>query len=131
MRMIPAVLLIWACTEGEAPEVETHPSEVETQDGLYSIHLTPSAEPYASGEGVELGMHLLADGEDVEGASVAVTPWMPDMGHGIDEAPEVTEDGMGMYTASWTFSMGGYWELELEIDGSEGSDRVTVGYEVE
>jgi len=66
------------------------------------------------------------------GSPVTVTPFIPDVGHGIDDAPVVT-DGMmtGMFTATWTFSMAGLWELEIMVDGDDGMDHATASYEVE
>ena len=126
-------LLLGACEEeeDEHSHTGTETGEMMTDNGLYMIHLTPSADPYGAGVEVELDMHIMVDDVGVPGATVSVTPFMPDMGHGIDTPPTVTEGDMGMYTAAWTFSMSGLWELDIEIDGSEGTDMVTVSYEVE
>ncbi len=127
-------LLLGACTEEDlahAHDAEVNPSEVTTHDGLYTIHLTPSSDPYGAGSVVGLDMHLTANEADVTGATLTLTPFMPDMGHGIESDPVVTEGEMGMYAAAWTFSMAGLWEVDIDVDGSEGADMVTVSYEVE
>ena len=130
---LPLALL--ACgPEGDGKhddQVELNPAEVMTHDGMYMVHLTPSSDPFLAAEEVTLMMHVMEAGENVEGAVVTVTPFMPDMGHGISDAPAVMEDGMGMYMASWTFSMAVYWEVELMVDGTSGMDHATVAYEVE
>jgi len=112
---------------------DTNPSEVMTDAGLYMIHLTPSTDDFTSGVEVVLDMHVMMDEMGVAGATVTVTPFMPDMGHGLDTPPVVTEDdmGMGMYTATWTYTMAGLWEVDIEVDGSAGADMVTVSYLVD
>lgn len=118
--------------EADEPDaIEVNPSEVMTEAELYMIHLTPSAEPYTAGEEASLMLHVMVDGAGVEGARVTVEPFMPDMGHGLPDDPVVTGGDMGMFTAAWTFSMPGYWEVELMVDGSEGMDHATVAYEVQ
>ncbi len=131
--LVALIPLLVACgPEGTAEEqVELNPSEVETDAGVFSIHLTPSSDPFASGDSMELGLHVMFEDVGVENAVVVVTPFMPDMGHGVDDQPTVTEGDMGMYTATWTYSMAGYWEVTIEVDASEGVDTVTVAYEVE
>jgi len=112
---------------------DTNPSEVMTDAGLYRIHLTPSSDDFTSGVEVMLDMHVMADDMGVAGATVTVTPFMPDMGHGLDTPPVVTEDdmGMGMYTATWTYTMAGLWEVDIEVDSTSGVDMATVAYKVE
>ena len=131
--MTLALLTALACTTeagDTGAEVPLNPDSVATSDDLYMVHLTPSSEPFVSGEDVTLGMHVLQDGEGVAGATVEVVPWMVDMDHGTGEVV-VTEmtmgDEVGMYEAAFSFSMGGYWEVTIDIDGSQA----VVAYEVD
>lgn len=68
-----------------------------------------------------------ADGRPVEGASISVDGGMPQHSHGLPTQPRVTRYlGNGVYEIEGLrFSMGGWWELKLAIDGPAGSDRVT------
>ena len=133
LALLALPLAVLACSPegGETDGIELNPPEVMTDAGLYMVHLTPSSDPFVAGEEVSLMLHVRQDGADVEGAMVSAEPFMPDMGHGIPDAPAIVEDGMGMYTATWTFTMAGYWEVELMVDGSAGMDHATVAYEVE
>lgn len=59
---------------------------------------------------------------------VAVVPWMPSMGHGVEEEVSVTKLGEGQYRASnVTFSMRGKWELRILLkDGDLIKDEATL-----
>lgn len=128
-----APLALAACSPGEEERLVDPEGLVETDAGLYAVRFSADPDPFVSGEPVALGMELYAAGTEdgVEGASIVVTPWMPDMGHGISDAPVVTEQGGGRYEATFTFSMGGYWELGVDVDASAGTDSVAVPYEVQ
>jgi len=66
---------------------------------------------------------------DIEGATVTVTPWMPEMGHGAFSAPEVTEKGGGLYTISnIVLVMGGHWELQVDIKKGGLEDRMVFDF---
>jgi FtsP/CotA-like multicopper oxidase with cupredoxin domain len=66
---------------------------------------------------------------DIEGATVRVTPWMPEMGHGAFSAPEVQEKGGGLYTISnIVMVMGGHWELRVDIKKGKMEDRVVFDF---
>ena len=66
---------------------------------------------------------------DIEGATVTVTPWMPEMGHGAFSAPEVSEKGGGLYTISnIILVMGGHWELRVDIKKGGQEDRVVFDF---
>jgi plastocyanin len=66
---------------------------------------------------------------DVEGATVTVTPWMPEMGHGAFSATEVAEKGGGLYSVSnVVLIMGGHWELQVDIKKGDLEDRVVFDF---
>ncbi len=121
-----------AADDAEDTDIPTNPAEVETEEGAFVIHLTPGSDPFKAGEEIELGLHVMVDDMGVSGATLSLTPFMPDMGHGMDETPAVTEgDMMGMFTATWTFPMAGLWEVEIEVETADDTDAATVAYEVE
>jgi hypothetical protein len=119
-----ALTALTACSTG----VPIDPHEVKSAEGLYTLHM--HADDPVAGELTTFGFHLLHDGDNVTGATVAVTPYMPDMGHGITDEPVVTEGEDALYEAVFTYSMGGYWELTIDIDAEPGADQAIVAYEV-
>lgn len=133
-RLAPifATACLVAC--GPVPEdsaVPVAPDQVTTQDGLYELHLDANPQPYLAGEEAALTLLVLAKEEPVDAARVQVKPWMPDHGHGISPAPEVSAQGSGEYLAAWRFSMPGSWELTLTVDGVDGQDAAKVAYVVQ
>jgi hypothetical protein len=69
----------------------------------------------------------LPSGQPVDGARIAVDGGMPQHGHGLPTQPKVTRAlGDGRYLVEGVkFSMPGWWELKLKIDGAQGRDDVT------
>jgi hypothetical protein len=69
----------------------------------------------------------LPSGQPVDGARIAVDGGMPQHGHGLPTQPKVTRAlGDGRYLVEGVkFSMPGWWELKLKIDGAQGRDEVT------
>jgi len=138
--MTPAVRLLavaaltvssGGCSDARmAGEVPVNPGIVETDDGLFTLVLAPSSDPYGAGEPVELQLEVVSGGADIADVTVAVSAFMPDMGHGLDEEPQTSGDGV-VFVAAWTFSMAGYWELDIDVEAAEGADTVTVAYAVE
>ena len=63
----------------------------------------------------------------VAGAIVSVDGGMPQHHHGLPTQPRVTKDyGDGRYLIEgMKFSMSGWWEIKLKIDGAQGADNVT------
>lgn len=89
-------------------------------------------------EGMNTGELVIHDSrdQDVKGAKVTVTPWMPGMGHGVPEVAVVTEKekmfGSRFLLETLMINMGGHWEIlvEIEKDGvKDGAvfDFPTVG----
>jgi len=98
-----------------------------SRDGRYEVTSTPETQPIP-----RRTLHAWTfevrtrDGRLVEGASLKVGGGMPDHGHGLPTAPTVREAlGGGRYVVDgMKFSMGGYWVVDLAIDGSAGADVV-------
>jgi hypothetical protein len=74
-----------------------------------------------------------ADGKAVSGAKCAIDGGMPQHGHGLPTQPRVTRElGDGAYQLDgMKFSMSGWWEVKLGIDGPAGPDKVTFNTIVE
>jgi len=104
--------------------------EAVTDGGLYALTLSPVPDPPVAGPAALELLVTDLDGFAVEGAGIALDIWMPDHGHGVSQPPIVSDRGDGEYTAEWTYSMPGYWELTVEVSGPEGEDNVVVAYDV-
>ncbi|HET7436133.1 MAG TPA: FixH family protein [Thermoanaerobaculia bacterium] len=68
-----------------------------------------------------------ANGQTIDGATVAIDGGMPQHGHGLPTRPRVTKNlGNGIYEIEGLrFNMGGWWELKLAIETAQGADTVT------
>lgn len=99
-----------------------------TEAALYHAELMPDAAPIQTG-----GLHVwsvsltTAEGAPVTAAKIAVSGGMPQHGHGLPTAPQVTQDlGDGRYVIEGVkFNMRGWWTFTLDIDGQAGRDAVT------
>lgn len=102
--------------------------EKATETGLYMAAVAPVEEPVTVGP-----MHAWVvtledrDGAPVDGAQIHVDGGMPQHGHGLPTSPAVTQElGEGRYLIEgMKFNMGGWWELDLGIEGPAGADGVT------
>jgi hypothetical protein len=57
-----------------------------------------------------------ANGAGVDGATIKVTPSMPDHGHGRAQKPEVAAVGGGKYAVTKVYlSMAGLWEIKVAV----------------
>ncbi len=96
--------------------------------GLYHAELMPDATPNSDGK-----MHAwtvllqTAKGAPVTQAEIAISGGMPQHGHGLPTAPQVTRNlGEGRYLIEGVkFNMGGWWTFKLDVKGADGSDAVT------
>lgn len=96
--------------------------------GLYRVALVPPAQTPAINQMHSWQVKLaMPDGTPVHGAKFAVDGGMPQHGHGLPTQPRVTRElADGTYQLDgMKFSMTGWWEVKLGIQGPQGSDRVT------
>ena len=123
---------LWGCGSQSENKSGSPVQESHTDGGLYHVYVENDPHPPVTGA-THLALDISTPDESlgVEGASLTITPWMPDHGHGISEAPVITEQGEGSYGASFAFSMPGDWDVSIVIDGESGTDEVVFGYEVE
>jgi hypothetical protein len=96
--------------------------------GTYRVALVPPAQAPAINQMHSWKVKLAtADGTPVHGARFAVDGGMPQHGHGLPTQPRVTrelEDGTYQLDGM-KFSMTGWWQVKLAIQGPQGSDQVT------
>ena len=99
-----------------------------TETGLYVAEIAPVEEPVTVGA-MHAWIVTLEDreGAPVDEANITVGGGMPQHGHGLPTSPQVTQElGQGRYLVEgMKFNMSGWWELDLGIEGEDGSDAVT------
>ena len=73
-----------------------------------------------------------AEGNAVDGATIAVDGGMPQHGHGLPTQPRVTRSlGDGRYQVDGVrFNMGGWWELKFRVATAAGTDSVTFNIDL-
>lgn len=131
VSVIPFILtlatLLAACSEPDEQDAES----LLTDAGLYRLSVGQLPDPAVAGD-TTLTVQIAdaATDERLTGSTLTVTPWMPDHGHGVHEAPVVTEDS-GEYTVTFAYSMPGTWELTFEVDGALGLDHAVRVVEVQ
>ena len=95
-----------------------------TDNKLYSLELViPEKHLIMGVNTIELIIHH-GKGGDVPTADLTITPWMPGMGHGVMEKPQITERGGGLYSIeNVVLSMTGHWQILVTVskDGAEDS----------
>lgn len=69
-----------------------------------------------------------ADGEPLEGVTLAIDGGMPEHNHGLPTAPRVVAElGDGDYRIEGLrFHMSGFWEIRISIDAGDRRDVVTI-----
>ena len=100
-----------------------------TESGMYSVEMVIKEHELITGiNAVDVIVHDKND-RDVVGAEVTITPWMPEMGHGVFEDPVITERGGGLYSVeNVILIMGGHWELRIEVKNGDMEDSVTFDF---
>jgi hypothetical protein len=97
-------------------------------DNKYVVTLQPPARPAAINQLHAWQVKVTSPaGAPVAHAHIQVDGGMPQHGHGLPTRPQVTRglpDG-GYLIEGMKFSMTGWWEIKLAIDGPAGTDRVT------
>ena len=99
-----------------------------TADNKYVVALLPPAKPAAINQLHAWRVSLTsATGAPVAHARIQVDGGMPQHGHGLPTRPQVRQElPDGSYLIEgMKFSMTGWWEIKLAIDGPAGADRVT------
>jgi hypothetical protein len=102
--------------------------EKPTAAGVYRVALVPPAQAPAINQMHSWKVRLTTTaGTPVHGAQLRVGGGMPQHGHGFPTQPRVTreiEDGTYLLEGM-KFSMTGWWEVKLDIQGPQGQDAVT------
>jgi hypothetical protein len=99
-----------------------------TDDGLFQISYTPQLEPLGINQMHTWTIQVQSvDGQPVESAEITVDGGMPQHGHGLPTAPQVTQYlGGGDYLVEgMRFNMPGWWVVTFQISHDGQSDIVT------
>jgi hypothetical protein len=99
-----------------------------TVDSKYVVTLQPPATPAAINQLHAWQLKLASpSGAPVLNARIKVDGGMPQHGHGLPTRPQVTRElpEGGYLIEGMKFSMTGWWEIKLAVDGPAGVDRVT------
>jgi hypothetical protein len=97
-------------------------------DSKYIVTLQPPATPAAINQLHSWQVKLSTPaGAPVTQARITVDGGMPQHGHGLPTRPRVTRElpEGGYLIEGMKFSMTGWWEIKLAVDGPAGVDRVT------
>jgi hypothetical protein len=102
--------------------------EKQSAAGAYRVALVPPAQAPAVNQLHSWKVKLATpDGFPVRGAQFVVDRGMPQQGHGLPTQPRVPRElADGTYQLDgMKFSMTGWWEVKLAIQGPQGPDKVT------
>jgi len=127
LLLAAAALVLTAGCASPPPDLDLslqHPSA----NGRFIVALQPPPKPAAINQLHSWQIRLTtADGAPVQGARIAIDGGMPQHGHGLPTRPQVTQQlADGSYLLEgMKFSMGGWWEIKLNIEAAQGSDKVT------
>lgn len=107
-------------------------STVASQSGALTVAVRLSQQPpYAGDLDAELAITETSGNTPVDGLTLQVVPWMPQMGHGTSVTPTVTPEGGGKYLVSNLYLfMAGTWELKTTLSGA-ATDSVDPQFDVQ
>jgi hypothetical protein len=131
---VPVAALVLAAGAFGAMRMSPPPADLDyartqtSEKGLFTATIEPGADPIAVNQ-----MHTwtvavaMADGSAVDPASVTVDGGMPQHGHGLPTAPQVTADlGEGRFAVEgMKFNMGGWWVVNVHVETAQGADVAT------
>jgi hypothetical protein len=129
LALLLALALPAACRHAGGPPADLDISTTRLSDrGLYRVTIHPGQEPIPSGPIHSWTLHVeSAAGDALDDADIRVRGGMPEHGHGLPTAPQVTAAlGGGDYLVEgMKFNMGGWWTLTFDITVNGESDSVT------
>ncbi|WP_408889253.1 FixH family protein [Myxococcus faecalis] len=105
----------------EASTAESVVGMTQSASGRWHVKVLSTATPLKRGpQRFTVRVSDAANGKLAQGLELRVQPWMPSMGHGIDEAPRVTSRSDGVFEVSeLDLFMPGTWELRFTLAGRE------------
>lgn len=138
MSLVAAVVSVAACASDEAPggtsaalpasgcavdgRKDTYAEGLAKRAGPYRVTII-EAKPGPPTKGTNAMTLEILDAADrpVDGATVTVTPFMPDHGHGSAVKPTVTPSGTGRYHVEKIYlAMAGLWRITVSVQPPGG-----------
>jgi len=106
-----------ACAADNRKDIYTAGLAKQTATGALSIKLMEATPAPPQKQSNALVLQVVdAAGMPVDGATLSVTPFMPDHGHGSSVKPTVTAKGGGVYDVSNVYlPMPGLWRLTVTV----------------
>lgn len=139
MKLAVLIALMIGGTPTPAPQQEgagaaapmVSVSSTASTSGRLRVELFASALPLRKGlQQFRVKVTEAETGKPAQGLQLAIQPWMPSMGHGIEDKPRVTPGAPGEFEVSaLDLFMPGAWELRLEFSGAV-SDRAVVALQL-
>lgn len=132
-RRIPSAVVslmlvtLTACSTSVPSDLDLSQSH-RTDQGAYLVSLQPPSPAPAVNQMHAWQVRLTAaDGTPVREARFRVDGGMPQHGHGLPTRPQVTREiADGIYLLEgMKFSMTGWWEIKVAIEGAAGKDSAT------
>ena len=99
-----------------------------TDAGLFTVTIAPEKSDFQRNQIHSwIATIKTADDKLVENAVIKIDGGMPQHGHGLPTAPQMTEYlGDGKYRIEGVrFNMRGWWEFKLDISAGETADTIT------
>ena len=99
-----------------------------SEKGLFTATIAPGADPIAINQLHSWTVDVaVADGSKLDPAAITIDGGMPQHGHGLPTAPQVTTDlGGGKFTVEgMKFNMGGWWVVNVHVATPQGEDVAT------
>ena len=117
-------------TDDTADEVWDVSTSLESEGGTFWIAYSTNPDPIAQSEAFSATfvVHDAQNHDEVfmDAEVLSVDAAMPSHEHGMNVAPEITDNGNGTFTASpLEFMMGGHWELYAEVNRGGLSEQAT------
>ena len=97
----------------------------QSQIGPYTVEVTTDPGVIPVGK-AQLQLKVTANGQPVEGARITTLTKMPTMDMGEREQPARPLETPGLYQAPAAFSMGGAYEVQLQISGPQGEAKGAI-----
>jgi hypothetical protein len=100
----------------------------QSENGTFTATIEPGAGPIAINQMHSWTIDVdMADGAPVEVAAITVDGGMPQHGHGLPTAPQVTQSlGDGRFAVEgMKFNMPGWWVVKVHVTTPAGEDTAT------
>jgi hypothetical protein len=138
--LAPAVLaaVLAACSSGSggagtpAPYSGPAIATAASKSGALSVAVRLSQQPPFAGDlDAELSITETSGNTPVDGLTLVIKPWMPQMKHGTSVTPTVMAEGGGKYLVTGLYLfMPGIWELQTALSGAK-TDSVDPQFNVQ